>query len=75
MKQLLSAVYTIHASGFVHRDIKAENIMFSKKNSYATIKLIDFGCASEIKPGQLLHKMFGSPYYIAPEIFAGQGYG
>lgn len=36
-RQVVSAVAYCHSSGVVHRDLKAENLLFSTKNS---IKLV-----------------------------------
>jgi len=42
--QVLSALAYLHKLGIAHRDIKLENIVYSKKNS-SEVKLIDFGLA------------------------------
>ena len=48
--QLIMALKCVHEAGFVHRDIKPDNIMFkiTGKNKYL-LKLIDFGLAGKIK--------------------------
>ncbi|CAG8834390.1 1144_t:CDS:2, partial [Racocetra persica] len=40
--QICDAIQFMHDSGYMHRDIKAANIMFEDK-SYKLVKLIDFG--------------------------------
>src|SRR3989338_1368940 len=48
MKQTLSAVAHIHQRGFVHRDIKLENILIDSKDC---IYVIDFGMSSPYARG------------------------
>jgi serine/threonine protein kinase len=62
--QLFAVLAEIHAMGFVHCDIKLENIMIVTKNGARVLILIDFGFAcSEGKPG-----FSGTPEYDAPEV-------
>ena len=49
MQQAVEALRFMHESGYVHRDIKAINIMMSKSTpDEITIKVIDFGLARRI---------------------------
>lgn len=57
----------MHSNGFVHRDLKLENIMMETKDSMH-IKLVDFGFAEKINEKELLSKA-GTPGFLAPEIF------
>lgn len=76
MRDLLSAVSYMHAQKVVHRDIKLENIKFSKKCVVDHIKILDFGsaCHFDTNSNTLMYDMCGSPYYVAPEMVAGSGY-
>ena len=62
----------MHSNGFVHRDLKLENIMM-ESNENLQIKLVDFGFAEEINEKELLSKA-GTPGFLAPEIFRGHPY-
>mmetsp|Transcript_25884 Transcript_25884/g.83847 ORF Transcript_25884/g.83847 Transcript_25884/m.83847 type:complete len:920 (-) Transcript_25884:362-3121(-) len=73
MKQIFSAVNACHDAGVVHRDLKPENVMLTKKPSTdddVTIKVIDFGLSCIYDGERELHRVVGSPYYIAPEVLS-----
>lgn len=40
---IIQAINYLHKSGICHRDIKAENFLFTDKTPNAIVKLIDFG--------------------------------
>ena len=48
MKQLLSGLYYIHGNKILHRDMKAANILITKKG---ILKLADFGLARAYSDG------------------------
>ena len=60
-----------HNMNIVHRDLKPENLMYESKVPDAPLKIIDFGTAKEFKPETEMHKILGTPYYIAPEVLYG----
>ena len=52
MKQILSAVNYLHENEIVHRDLKAENLLFENQKPDSALKLIDFGVSTKFKQGQ-----------------------
>uniref|UniRef100_A0A8C5E0J7 phosphorylase kinase n=1 Tax=Gouania willdenowi TaxID=441366 RepID=A0A8C5E0J7_GOUWI len=65
MRALMEVVQFLHSQNIVHRDLKPENILL---DDCMHIKLTDFGFAVQIKPGQKLKEVCGTPGYLAPEI-------
>jgi len=57
--------------GVIHRDIKAENVVFKDFNN-TQLKLIDFGLGT--KGINIASGIVGTPFYMAPEIFANKTY-
>jgi serine/threonine protein kinase len=69
-RQILLALEGIHAKGYVHRDLKLENIMLLTQEADSPIRLIDFGMMVALpdKEEVLVTKLaMGTPGYIAPE--------
>ena len=71
MEQLLGGICYSHQNGIVHRDLKPENILLENKSRDLSIKIIDWGCATEINKKEMLHETDGTSYYIAPEVLKG----
>ena len=71
MRQIIiSAFKTIHNKGYMHRDIKLENILLHFNNEQdknnlnlmkAQIKIIDFGFACKIDKNSLTYTEIGNP--------------
>jgi len=66
-KQLVHTMAYIHSRGYVHRDLKTQNILLDKN---LDMKLCDFGLTklkSELNSGS--GQFAGTPCYMAPELF------
>ena len=73
---LFDGLYHLHTKGFVHRDIKCENLILDKENN---LKITDFGFAKKIVKNKSGHHVSSETYcgsyaYAAPEILKGQPY-
>lgn len=64
IRQIASALASIHKHGIIHRDLKPDNIVIEKNSTH--VKVTDFSISC-IDGGDL--KISGSPAYMAPESF------
>lgn len=86
LRELLSAVAELHSFGFIHKDLKLENVMLNRagakspahmRRSLATtsgagVKLIDFDTVEEWTADSPKAKhVLGTDQYIAPEAYDG----
>ena len=67
IRELATAIASVHEHGFLHRDICPRNLLMTRDNE--DIKLIDFGLtvpatAEFMQPGNRT----GTPNYMAPEL-------
>jgi serine/threonine protein kinase len=60
-----TAIEVVHDRGFMHLDVKPENVLLTRNGS---LRLIDFDLAQPIpNPPRKLDKISGTPAYMAPE--------
>ena len=73
-RQIASAIKYIHDKNICHRDLKPDNICFTKMGQMEnnTAKLIDFGLGKLMKTNnEKLESVVGSPLFVAPEVLSG----
>lgn len=64
---LCRALAAVHSRGFLHRDIKPQNVM---REAGGRVVLMDFGAGGRLDVGRE-EGLTGTPLYVAPEILAG----
>ena len=71
--QVLRGLKYLHDNGYVHRDIKSDNILLGPSGE---VKIADFGFCAEMTGGMgSRHRsVVGTPYWMAPEVIRGQEY-
>jgi len=69
---ILQGLAHMHECGFVHRDVKPENVLLT---SNGTVKLTDFGISASLSDEVAMQKRCGSPGYVAPEVWLSHKYG
>jgi len=75
-EQILMAICYMHAQNIAHRDLKPENFLYDSTEDKSDIKVIDFGLSKICftrNTGKIekMKTRAGTPYYISPEVLAG----
>merc|ERR1712142_17174 len=67
LAEMIMAIHAVHALGYVHRDVKPENVLIDRLGH---VKLADFGSSARLSSAKtVVSKMpVGTPEYIAPEV-------
>ncbi|KAA0148901.1 hypothetical protein FNF29_06375 [Cafeteria roenbergensis] len=61
----------MHGMSIVYRDLKPENLCLMDTGM---LKVVDFGFAKVVKPGDRTYTLCGTPEYLAPELISGLGH-
>lgn len=70
LKNIVNGLSYMHANNYIHRDIKAFNIMVHETNDGSLIaKIGDFGTSIRILNNEMLLEPCGTSGYTAPEIY------
>lgn len=71
MRKITQALAAVHEAGFLHRDVKASNVMIDERGEPI---LMDFGLARQIQDDGLVtgSAFSGTPAYMAPEQVLGK---
>ena len=70
--EVVLALDAIHSMGFVHRDVKPDNMLLDASGH---LKLADFGTCMKMCPDGMVKSetAVGTPDYISPEVLRSQG--
>jgi tRNA A-37 threonylcarbamoyl transferase component Bud32 len=73
IRQISSALARVHSMGYIHRDIKPDNIVITRHEGREIVKILDFGIAgmidADVDATRLteVNLVCGTPHYMAPE--------
>jgi cysteine-rich repeat protein len=77
LEQTLRALKAAHDKGFIHRDLKPDNIFLMKRDGTPHVKILDFGIAKLAGLESAQEKLtrtgsiIGTPHYMSPEQIEG----
>jgi len=74
IKHVVGAIKYLHEQRIAHRDLKPENLLLKGKDD-TQVMISDFGLSRVLGDSSMAYTACGTPYYVAPEVVSGQGYG
>jgi tRNA A-37 threonylcarbamoyl transferase component Bud32 len=79
LRQICGALHEAHAIGFVHRDIKPDNVLVCRLGGQHDVaKLFDFGLVRTADGSEMASRLtqagslLGTPYFMSPEQVTGE---
>lgn len=67
LAEVIIGLQTLHKEGYLHRDIKSQNVLIKNENGKQIYKLADFGFAK--KKTDTSGTILGTEQFMSPEIF------
>ncbi|XP_017557168.1 citron rho-interacting kinase [Pygocentrus nattereri] len=70
LAELVQAIHVVHQMGYVHRDVKPENVLIDRTGH---IKLVDFGSAAKLTANKTVGAFrlpVGTQDFLAPEVLS-----
>ena len=74
VRSMAHALEYLERYGIVHRDVKLINVLLTHQARGFDVKLVDFGLASILAPGQKCSSFAGTLPFCAPEVILGIPY-
>jgi len=74
MHDICKAIAYLHSMDIAHRDVKPENLLYTRNDNLGVLKFIDFGFAKETSNSLSLQTPCYTPYYVAPEVLGPEKY-
>ncbi|KAL7007408.1 hypothetical protein EMMF5_002872 [Cystobasidiomycetes sp. EMM_F5] len=65
LKQAAEGMQYLHVNGWLHRDIKAGNLLV---DTDGTVLISDFGCSFQVADRDMRKSFVGTPCWMAPEV-------
>eukprot|EP01065_Artemidia_motanka_P017300 TRINITY_DN20798_c0_g1_i1.p1 TRINITY_DN20798_c0_g1~~TRINITY_DN20798_c0_g1_i1.p1 ORF type:complete len:349 (+),score=106.02 TRINITY_DN20798_c0_g1_i1:65-1048(+) len=72
VSQVVEIVAHVHSSGWIYRDLKANNVVLSKRGA---VRLVDFGLSRPLQAGERCGTPAGVRHVRAPEVVRKEQYG